>query len=118
MNDTRDTPDETSTVPVGPEFDPQTLDTYYHVLADERRRIVIRLLEHESTVHFDDLARKVYQRESLTDSPEKVRISLIHQHVPLLADVGVLEYDREDEVVVGKEPAIEYLSALLECTPT
>ncbi|WP_255196548.1 DUF7344 domain-containing protein [Halorarius litoreus] len=95
------------------DIEPQTLDSYYHVLADERRRILVDALEPESSMTLDQLTREVYLREARTDPPETVRLSLIHQHVPLLADVDALEFDRQEEQVVAKEPAIAQLSSLL-----
>lgn len=118
MGHTRDTSDDTPTMPVSNEFDPRTLDTYYRTLADERRRIIVTLVDSESAMGLDELVWEVYKREARTDLPEIIQFSLIHQHIPVLAEAGALEYDRETERVVGRSPVIDDLSTMLECTST
>lgn len=114
MGHTRNTSDETHTMPVVDELGPRALDTYFHVLADERRRIIVDAVDPGSSMTLDQLTREVYLREKRTDPPEKVRLSLLHQHVPLLVDADAVEFDHQAEQLVAKTPAIAQLSTLLE----
>ena len=77
----------------------------YAILANERRR---RALEHiESvggvvTVH--ELSTLVASHETDESSPpkrcrESVYTSLVQTHLPKLADLGVIEYDRETQTI-------------------
>lgn len=73
----------------------------HRVLADEHRRAVIAVLRTASTpISLAALATRVVDRnEELaqkgTDHIEHVAIGLHHNHLPLLADVGVISYDPE-----------------------
>lgn len=69
-------------------------DRRYRILADERRRAVLDIVESsEAAVSVRDLAAAVADR---TGAPrESVVIDLHHVHLPMLADFDVLEYDSE-----------------------
>lgn len=76
----------------------------HEILASERRRLVLQVIDDgPTTVSMDDLAEAVAARESPSspdhDAIEHVRISLHHKHLPMLADAGVLEYDGETRQV-------------------
>lgn len=71
-------------------------------LASARRRQLLDALETTSVpVDRDRLATLVAERQ---DAPvTRVKISLVHVHLPLLADRGILTYDRETGLVTDVE---------------
>lgn len=78
-----------------------------HRLASaERRRIALGLLEEaDLPIALEELATAITDRETELDTPdaetstpdagdvERVAISLHHVHLPLMADLGVVDYD-------------------------
>lgn len=68
------------------------------MLASERRRVVLDVLAGRSTpVDLEELATDVATREIDGETPrvdvvEQVAIALHHNHLPMLTDLGVLEY--------------------------
>lgn len=83
------------------------VDAVFDVLGDRRRRHVIScLLEEDRAIALWDLARIVAHRESDRpggeidrESVAKIQTSLYHVHVPKLAAAGVVEYDRDRDLV-------------------
>lgn len=76
------------------------------LLSDERRRRVVSCLREASApVSVADLARRIARRESDGSDPsppdgvDAVHVSLYHCHVPKLADLDVVELDRERNTV-------------------
>ncbi|GAA0232047.1 hypothetical protein GCM10009000_054250 [Halobacterium noricense] len=99
------------------------MTTALNLLTEQRRRLVIdSLLENEQTLALADLAKEVTVRENGTSMPkvdedEVLRIysSLYHNHIPRLADAGVVKFERERELVgLGKnsERMTDALSAV------
>ena len=76
-------------------------DDRHRVLASERRRLVLDILEgNERAVGVEELARGVAAREDGIESVDdetvsSVVLSLHHQHLPVMSEAGVLEYDPE-----------------------
>lgn len=83
---------------------PQTssipLDTLFETLSNPRRRYLLHhLLDHPNGVaEFDTVSGLIARWEQRTGrsnaSSEDVAIDLHHTHLPRLADVGLVEYDR------------------------
>lgn len=88
-------------------------DTRYRVLASEERRIVLDTLEGTTSVSLDTLASEVTERNRDTNTEEQAKIALVHQHLPMLSDAGVVEFDRETGDVTHSESALEALLRLL-----
>jgi DNA-binding transcriptional ArsR family regulator len=78
-------------------------DTVYRVLADRRRRAVLRfLVDRSGTATVDELTDWLWERERGqhgTDSRSRIAVDLYHTELPMLADADVVEYDREEESV-------------------
>lgn len=83
-----------------------TVDRYLELISNGQRRSIVHRLRDgtagETTV--DDLVEHLYDGKStpLTDGdPNRnhLSIQLIHNHLPKLADHGLIQYDRETEVV-------------------
>ncbi|NGM70872.1 hypothetical protein G6M89_18010 [Natronolimnobius sp. AArcel1] len=87
------------------------LDAVFSGLADERRRTMLAVLVDQiDTVSVDALARAVAQLETSTDdvtaeTVDNVRVSLVHVHLPMLADAGLVEYDTETGRVIAADNA-------------
>ena len=76
-----------------------TENEYHRLLWAERRRLTIDVLEGVTdSVELNELAAMVAKREDGIDTADEnaidhVAIDLHHTHLPLLADLGVLDYD-------------------------
>jgi hypothetical protein len=99
------------TVPMPYSFD-QTLD----LISVSRRRTLLYHLKDlgVGTVSIDELVEGVATRErsiparEAPESTDSVRVSLVHAHLPKLADLGILEYDVESATVrYHGNPALE-----------
>lgn len=85
------------------------LDEVYGALANERRRHVLSVLVREPTpMNVGTLARQVTLQEACDHSKmvteeviAEVKISLHHNHLPKLADIGLITYDSEEKTVGG-----------------
>lgn len=85
----------------------EALDEVYSALASERRRQILSVVRRESTpIDVRNLARQVTIQEACDNSKmvteesiRDVHVSLYHNHLPKLADLGIIEYDTETEVV-------------------
>lgn len=86
-------------------------DTVAELLADRRRRHLLRALRHtENEASLAELARKIAAWEteqSVADvsdaTVERVHLSLYHNHVPRFVDAGFVEYDSEADAVALTE---------------
>jgi len=92
------------------EADAFTADEAFDVLRSPyRRRLVMTLLDHNPE---DDTA--IPEGLTTTDEElEKMLIQMTHVHLPKLEDLGVVEWDREKNVVT-RGPAFDELRPLLE----
>ncbi|MFB1063946.1 hypothetical protein [Natrinema sp. H-ect4] len=85
----------------------ETLDAVFRALADERRRTVLSVLSDQShPIGIETLARDVAAREAETtdrevprDRIDDIEASLVHVHLPLLADATLIGYDGETDCV-------------------
>lgn len=79
----------------------------FRALQHSRRRYVLRALAEEGEQTLAELATGVVAWEQdkcperVTDAErEQCRTSLYHSHVPKLADIGVLDFETGDEILV------------------
>lgn len=92
---------------------PLPRDTVHELLANERRRTVLRCLREHGPLVLPDLADEVARVEHdspLPQIPEDdvlcVYLSLWHSHVPKLSSAGVVSYDQDrDRVTLGENAA-------------
>jgi DNA-binding transcriptional ArsR family regulator len=83
------------------------LDEMFRALANERRRRVLCVLYQESTpIDVKSLAREVTVQKAANNSEtvteesiRRTRISLHHKHLPVLADLGFIDYDAEKNII-------------------
>ena len=100
-------------------------DERFHLLQNERRRLVIRYLreaerDDDGYVQMRDVAEQVAAWENDTTVAQlsstvrqRVYIPLYQNHLPKLDDAGVIEYDQSRGTVVPTE-RVDELAALIE----
>lgn len=96
-------------------------DALFDLLADSRRRFVLACLHEYSTpMVLADIADELATWEhdaDITDVPaEEVRsiyLSLYHNHVPKMEDVGLVEYSQERDAVELREES-DQLASLVD----
>ncbi|MFC7215463.1 hypothetical protein ACFQO4_15405 [Saliphagus sp. GCM10025334] len=82
-----------------------TTSDRHRLLADDRRRLVLDILAGTTTpVDLEELAAGIATREDGVDAPDeggadRVATTLHHHHLPKMADMHVLEYDPETNVI-------------------
>lgn len=100
--------------------DDERIDASYSLLGERRRRYLLYLLDEADYATLEELALRIaaWETEAPVDAvPESARrsvhVSLVHHHLPLLADHAVVDYDlRSGDVVLGE--AFDELEALLD----
>jgi len=77
-------------------------DDLFKALASGKRRRLLAALPAESSMALDELTDILVGWQSTADGPAdrdewaKVKIELVHAHLPLLADAGLVTYDDEE----------------------
>lgn len=115
-DDSRDTPDEQ------PSESP-SIDDISEMLSHHRRRYVIECLgQYDSPMSLPDLADEcvvMEHEQALDDIPaEAVKdmyMSLYHQHIPKLVEIGAIEYDQDRDLVTAG-PVIAELHTHMDLT--
>lgn len=97
------------------------LDVFYRSLADRRRRFVLSYLVDTDgrSVAFEELVDAAVRAETDSLAPDRrsVAVALHHTHLPMLADRGLVEYDRNRGVVTTTDrtqQVVPYLSMVEE----
>lgn len=73
----------------------------HRLLAAERRRILLTILSsHSPPIHLETLAKKVAERDTSVDTVDSgivdgMKKRLHHTHLPMMADMGILETTSE-----------------------
>lgn len=91
------------------------LDDVFEVLADRRRREVLRhLIERDPPVSVAELVDGIDDHTPATAvNRRELRVALHHSHLPKLDDSGFVDYDREENRIVdcsGLERMEPYLA--------
>lgn len=74
---------------------------WHRLLASKRRRLVLDVLaDRTAPVDLEEVATEIAAREDDVDAAdekaiERVGFSLHHVHLPMAAEVGVIDYDRD-----------------------
>lgn len=92
--------------------EPSVTNELFHVLADRRRRYVLHCLEESETpMALTDIVDELvhWENESLSTAVdrERIHISLYHCHLPKLADLGLVSYDKDQKTVEVSEDCSE-----------
>jgi hypothetical protein len=86
-------------------------DNLFRAVADSDRRRLLAVLSNESQMALDDLTDVLVGWESTVDGPAgpdewaRVKIELVHVHLPLLAEAGLVTHDDDDVVCLAANPA-------------
>ncbi|WP_224335752.1 DUF7344 domain-containing protein [Haloprofundus halobius] len=90
-----------------------TLTELLDVLADERRRRILDTIERaDARLPVEILANALAPDDSSDDEIKTVQVSLVHTHLPRLADAGLLTFDRDDRAVWPTSATSEALSVV------
>ena len=82
-------------------------DTIYTLVADSQRRHLLDALQQVRSATVAECARMIAARDRNAplleeDARDRIQLSLVHNHLPRLADYDVVEYNAErGEVQVG-----------------
>lgn len=78
-----------------------TATDIFPLLANDRRRNVLRSLPEHDTISLGELAERlaVRERDPTYDRYERILTDLHHSHLPVLVDSGLVHYDVEHETV-------------------
>jgi len=93
----------------------QTVSAMFKLLSHHRRRIAVRYLATQAgTTSVSDVADQIalLEGEHTRDRYERICTSLVHTHLPMLADGGAIEYDRDRQVVELRDQATDMLPYL------
>jgi len=93
----------------------RTVSALFRLLSHHRRRIAVQYLATQvGATPVSDLADQItlVEGEHTHDRYERICTSLVHAHLPMLADGGAIEYDRDREVVELRDQAAEMLPYL------
>ncbi|MFB6223436.1 MAG: hypothetical protein ABEH86_07165 [Haloarcula sp.] len=111
-------PEKPETIPIPYSFD-QVLD----LVSSPRRRCLLYHLKDRSehSMELDELAKRIYEREkaiparSTPKSCDEVSVSLAHNHLPRLDELGILSYDSDENgVEYYPNPALESVIRYVE----
>ncbi|QLG63387.1 DUF7344 domain-containing protein [Halorarum salinum] len=98
-----------------------TVDALFAVLRDRRRREALSLLVEHDSIALADLADELAVAEFDARLPEippaavkRIYVSLYHDHVPRMADAGLVAYSQERDVVALVSEAERLVARLLE----
>ena len=100
---------------------PESIDTelalsaVFKLLSNHRRRITVQYLSTQvGATPVSDVADQIalLEGEHTHDRYERICTSLIHTHLPMLADSGAIEYDQDEETVTLREQATDMLPHL------
>jgi len=89
-----------------------TQDELIRALADGRRRALLRHLADEDHLGLDELTRRVAGGTAAGADPETVAVTLSHKHLPALVAVGLVDFDRDGEMVAITDRGVAVVSSL------
>jgi DNA-binding transcriptional ArsR family regulator len=101
-----------------------SFDTLIELVSSPRRRTLLYNLKSRSAdeVSLDQLVEEVHNIDRslpIRDAPsrENVRTELVHVHLPMLRDAGIVRYDRDSETIrytanQGLEAFLRYLETI------
>lgn len=78
------------------------LNRFFEALADDRRRYTLLYLRQNETVSSQDLTEFLAGQEQIdpnSENFERLRVDLLHLHLPKLADYGLLSFDERTKTV-------------------
>lgn len=98
----------------------QRTNCIFSLLSDSRRRVVLYVVADDGRATVDELVDTILANEGNSRPTEREReqvvVSLLHKHLPKLADAGVVEHRTETETVVRSD-GIDRLEPFLSAIP-
>ena len=91
--------------------DSLTENDRHRLLASDRRRVALEILaESRVPIDFEGMAAEIAEREAGSETVdeatvERVAVDLHHVHLPLMAELGVVDYDLDSRRVNSDGPA-------------
>lgn len=86
-------------------------DEVHRLLAAGRRRLALEVLAGGGPTDLDSLAEEIVRLEGHDDATEnsirRMKVDLYHRHLPLMADLGAVEYDRRTGRVEARRVEVE-----------
>ncbi|RJX47791.1 hypothetical protein DP106_14060 [Halonotius pteroides] len=87
----------------------------FKLLSHYRRRVALTYLATQAgTTPVSDVADQIalLEDEHTRDNYERICMSLVHTHLPVLADAGTITYDYDQEVVELRDQGTDVLQYL------
>lgn len=105
-SDSSDIAGTESTASADADPDPLPVDLVFDALSNERRQRLLSRLRHDDPSSLVDLAEHIAAWENNTtigtvsrEARSRVYTGLYHSHIPRLVDMGIVEYDRETDLI-------------------
>lgn len=75
--------------------DCEFVDAVHRILANRQRRRILQYLDGEGSATVDELVDRLAEGgpEPASSDDRRIEIELDHNHLPLMADTGTIEYD-------------------------
>lgn len=93
----------------------QTVSEVFRLLSHHRRRAAVQYLATQvGTTAVSDVADQIalLEGEHTDDRYERICTGLFHNHLPMLAEAGVITYDSDQEVVELRDRGTDMVSYL------
>jgi len=93
----------------------ESVSEVFKLLSHHRRRVALRYLATQAgTTPVSDVADQIalLEGEHTRDRYERICTSLVHAHLPILVDAGVIKYDHGREVVELRDQKTDILQYL------
>jgi len=82
---------------------------YHRLLSNKTRRVILNSIADQSSVEFDELVRCV--SKVLDEDEHTISVSLVHVHLPVMQESGVLDYNPQKQVIHVNELAVKRLDS-------
>ena len=95
--------------------DAQAMSAVFKLLSHHRRRVAIRYLATQAgATSVSDVADQIalFEGEHTNDRYARICVSLVHNHLPMMSDGGIVEYERDQEIVELRDQATDILPYL------
>jgi hypothetical protein len=98
--------------------DPQShLDECLFLLANYRRRVIIRYLHDTQKTSLREVAEVISEMDRCTSTAQMVYVNLYQSHAPKLTQADVVDYDSQEKTL-SQGPQFKECYAILECADT
>jgi len=95
--------------------DGQAVSAVFKLLSHHRRRVAVRYLATQvGATPITDLADQIalVEGEHTADNHARICVSLVHNHLPIMSDAEIIDYDQNLETVELRSKGTDVLSHL------